>query len=42
MGGCLVARGRITLGTLVAFLSYMGSLFEPVQGHIVFNHVNFA
>ncbi len=32
IGGYLVAQGRITLGTLVAFLSYMGGLFAPVQG----------
>jgi ATP-binding cassette subfamily B protein len=28
----LVIDGRITLGTLVAFLGYVGSLFGPVQG----------
>ncbi len=32
LGGYMVTQGRITLGTLVAFLSYMGSLFTPVQG----------
>jgi len=32
LGGFMVARGRITIGTLVAFLSYMGGLFAPVQG----------
>lgn len=31
-GGYLVAQGEITAGTLVAFLSYMGGLFAPVQG----------
>ena len=28
----MVAQGQITSGTLVAFLSYMGGLFAPVQG----------
>jgi ATP-binding cassette, subfamily B, bacterial len=32
LGGYMVAKGQITLGTLVAFLSYMGGLFAPVQG----------
>lgn len=32
LGGYMVANGQITLGTLVAFLSYMGGLFAPVQG----------
>ncbi|MBE0536118.1 MAG: ABC transporter ATP-binding protein [Phycisphaerae bacterium] len=32
LGGYMVTQGRITLGTLVAFLSYMGGLFAPVQG----------
>ncbi len=32
IGGYMVAQGQITLGTLVAFLSYMGGLFAPVQG----------
>jgi ATP-binding cassette, subfamily B, bacterial len=32
VGGYFVANGQITMGTLVAFLSYMGSLFAPVQG----------
>jgi len=32
VGGYMVAKGQITLGTLVAFLSYMGGLFAPVQG----------
>lgn len=31
-GGILVARGDITLGSLIAFLSYVGGLFGPVQG----------
>jgi ATP-binding cassette subfamily B protein len=31
-GGWLVIRGQITLGTLVAFLSYIAGLFGPVQG----------
>lgn len=31
-GGYMVAKGQITAGTLVAFLSYMGGLFAPVQG----------
>jgi ATP-binding cassette subfamily B protein len=32
LGGWLVWRGEITLGTLVAFLGYIGGLFGPVQG----------
>ncbi len=32
LGGYMVAKGQITLGTLVAFLSYMGGMFAPVQG----------
>lgn len=31
-GGYLVIRGQITIGTVVAFLSYMAGLFGPVQG----------
>jgi len=31
-GGWLVLRGQITLGTLIAFLGYVGGLFGPVQG----------
>lgn len=31
-GGWLILRGEITVGTLVAFLSYVGGLFGPVQG----------
>jgi ATP-binding cassette subfamily B protein len=32
IGGYLVYRGQITVGTLVAFLGYIGGLFGPVQG----------
>ncbi len=31
-GGYLVAQEEISLGTLVAFLGYLGGLFGPVQG----------
>jgi ATP-binding cassette, subfamily B, bacterial len=31
-GGYLAAQGEITVGTLVAFLGYIGGLFGPVQG----------
>ena len=31
-GGYMVSKGQITTGTLIAFLSYMGGLFAPVQG----------
>ncbi len=31
-GGYLVVKGDITVGTLVAFLGYVGGLFGPVQG----------
>jgi ATP-binding cassette subfamily B protein len=31
-GGVLVLRGEVTVGTLVAFLGYVGGLFGPVQG----------
>ncbi len=31
VGGYLVLRGDVTAGTLVAFLSYVGGLFAPVQ-----------
>ncbi|MDB6024620.1 MAG: transporter [Verrucomicrobiales bacterium] len=31
-GGFFVLRGEITVGTLVAFLGYIGGLFGPVQG----------
>lgn len=32
LGGMFVINGRITLGTLIAFLGYVGGLFGPVQG----------
>jgi ATP-binding cassette subfamily B protein len=32
LGGYLTLNGEITVGTLVAFLSYIGGLFGPVQG----------
>jgi ATP-binding cassette subfamily B protein len=32
LGGVLVLRGEATLGTLVAFLGYIGGLFGPVEG----------
>jgi ATP-binding cassette, subfamily B, bacterial len=32
LGGWLLWRGEITVGTLVAFLGYIGGLFGPVQG----------
>lgn len=31
-GGWMIARGDITVGTLVALLGYVGGLFGPVQG----------
>ena len=31
LGGYLVLRGETTLGTIIAFLSYIGGLFGPVQ-----------
>jgi ATP-binding cassette subfamily B protein len=31
-GGLLVIRGEVTVGTLIAFLGYVGGLFGPVQG----------
>ncbi|MFT3917266.1 MAG: ABC transporter ATP-binding protein [Anaeromyxobacteraceae bacterium] len=31
-GGVLVARGELSVGTLVAFLGYVGGLFGPVLG----------
>jgi ATP-binding cassette subfamily B protein len=31
-GALLVMRGQITVGTLLAFLGYLGGLFGPVQG----------
>jgi len=32
VGGALVVRGEVTIGTLVAFLGYVGGLFGPVLG----------
>jgi ATP-binding cassette, subfamily B, bacterial len=32
LGSYFVARGEMTVGTVVAFLSYVGGLFGPVQG----------
>ncbi|HBG27061.1 MAG: ABC transporter [Planctomycetes bacterium GWF2_41_51] len=32
LGGFLVIKGQITVGTLVAFISYMGYMFTPIQG----------
>jgi ATP-binding cassette subfamily B protein len=32
LGGMFVLEGRITVGTLIAFLGYVGGLFGPVQG----------
>lgn len=32
IGGLFVLRGQLTLGTLIAFLGYVGGLFGPVQG----------
>jgi ATP-binding cassette subfamily B protein len=32
LGGALVLRGEVTVGTLVAFLGYVGGLFGPVLG----------
>jgi len=32
LGGYFVSRGAMTVGTLVAFLGYIGGLFGPVQG----------
>ena len=32
LGGYFAFRGEITVGTLVAFLGYIGGLFGPVQG----------
>jgi ATP-binding cassette, subfamily B, bacterial len=31
LGGYLVLKGQLTLGTLIAFLSYIGGFFTPVQ-----------
>jgi ATP-binding cassette subfamily B protein len=32
VGGALVVKGQLTVGTLVAFLGYVGGLFGPVLG----------
>jgi ATP-binding cassette, subfamily B, bacterial len=32
VGGVLVLEGQLTVGTLIAFLGYVGGLFGPVQG----------
>jgi ATP-binding cassette subfamily B protein len=32
LGGMFVIEGPITVGTLIAFLGYVGGLFGPVQG----------
>lgn len=32
LGGYLVLRGQVTVGTLVALMGYVGGLFGPVQG----------
>ena len=32
IGGYLVSKGEMTVGTLLAFLGYIGGLFGPVQG----------
>jgi ATP-binding cassette, subfamily B, bacterial len=32
LGGYLVIRGEVTVGTVIAFLGYMGSVFGPVEG----------
>lgn len=32
LGGWLALRGQLTVGTLIAFLGYVGGLFGPVQG----------
>jgi ATP-binding cassette subfamily B protein len=32
LGGYLALQGEVTVGTLVAFLGYIGGLFGPVQG----------
>jgi ATP-binding cassette subfamily B protein len=32
VGGCLVVRGQLSIGSLVAFLGYLGGLFGPLQG----------
>lgn len=32
LGGMFILKGTITVGTLIAFLGYVGGLFGPVQG----------
>jgi ATP-binding cassette subfamily B protein len=32
LGGALLIRGEVTIGTVMAFLGFIGSLFGPVQG----------
>lgn len=32
LGGYLAVKGQVTVGTMVAFLGYVGGLFGPVQG----------
>ncbi|MBA3445969.1 MAG: ABC transporter ATP-binding protein [Gemmatimonadales bacterium] len=32
VGGYMISRGEMTVGTLLAFLGYIGGLFGPVQG----------
>lgn len=32
IGGFFVVQGEVTIGTLIAFLGYVGGLFGPVQG----------
>lgn len=32
IGGMFILRGQLTVGTLIAFLGYVGGLFGPVQG----------
>jgi ATP-binding cassette subfamily B protein len=32
VGGSFILKGQISLGTLIAFLGYVGGLFGPVQG----------
>jgi ATP-binding cassette, subfamily B, bacterial len=32
LGGYLAVRGEVTVGTVVAFLGYVGGLFGPIQG----------
>jgi ATP-binding cassette subfamily B protein len=43
LGGLLVLRGEATLGTIVAFMSYVGGLFGPVQGLTgIYRHIRTA